>query len=205
MKNLLYRKFEEYRIIKKGHFLLSDGGHAENYINKDKICTIPALYSEVIQHLFNTLIPELDNFDIITGPAVAGVVYASPVAFCCHKMFVYPEKKIVHDKTVMKFRDIFHNTIKGKSVVIIEDIVTTGASIRKVINAIEELGGIVYGVVSIFDRSDDVLMDMESVNLCLKFSKSLIHEYIPSWPANLCPLCSLNEIQLTDPKTNVII
>lgn len=210
MKDKLYEEFVKHGIIKKGHFLLSSGKHAEYYVDKDKICTIPLLYNEVIQQLSNMLMSDMlmsewNKIDVITGPAVAGIAYAAPVAYYLRKKFVYPEKKEVNGKDLMQFRNIFHDTVKDKNIVIIEDIVTTGGSIRKTVKAIESLGGNVYGIVSIFDRSKDALTDIGNSIDSLMFTKSLITIYIESWSDDSCPLCYLNDIPLTDPKTDGII
>ena len=204
VKNHLYDDFIYYQIIKKGHFKLTTGVHSQFYVDKDKICTIPVLYNQVVQNIINNLTSYFDKFDIVTGPAVAGITYAAPVAHRLGKSFVYPEKKINGNTKIMDFRQVFRNKLKDSNVVIIEDIVTTGSSIMKTIKAINRYGGKVKGIVSIFDRSNNAMIKNNIIDSLFTFYKPLITKHIESYPKNSCPLCYLNQ-PLTNPKTGVII
>ncbi len=79
-------------IIQKGHFKLSSGNHSDYYINKDLLNTQPGnknlITSQMAYYLHN--VKEENNVELITGPAVAGIVWASPVADKLNLPFIYP-------------------------------------------------------------------------------------------------------------------
>jgi orotate phosphoribosyltransferase len=175
-------------IIKEGHFKLRSGKHSNKYINKDELFfNLPAMYkvmSEIRELVFS--FPEKN---LITGPAMAGAILASNVAFHFRMPYVYPDKK----GDDMVFRKCFHDVIKGKKVLIIEDIITTGSSVIKTANAIEELGGYVSGVLCICNRGN--------WNPNKLIVKSVLNIELETWDAECCPLCKHTEA--IDPKISL--
>ena len=58
------------------------------YINKDKIYSKQELFKDVVLQLSNIIKDRFDNYDIITGPAIAGAVLAAPISLYLGKDFV---------------------------------------------------------------------------------------------------------------------
>ena len=194
-------------VIKRGHFKLTSGNHSNIYIQKDLIHHHPSTFDLVT----NTLNHLSDNFeyDVVTGPAIAGAIIAREIATCRAKPFVYPEKVIDYDvldemehemqltaiakeeiPTKMVFRRGHDKFISGKRVLIVEDIITTGGSVMDTVDAIDRHDGIVAGVVVIWNRSGWNTYK----------NHSIINRKADHWPSNECPLCMKN-IPITDPKS----
>ena len=215
----LVDKLEIENVIKRGHFLLTSGRHSDVYINKDAIFCNPDLFNDVINIMYMK-VHQLD-FDVVTGPAIAGAVLAAPLARNLGKIFVYPEK-IINGPACpisegMQFRRGYDKVLKDKKVILIEDIITTGGSVLKTIDAIHECGGTVEKVIAIWNRSKWTTEHCEV--------DSIIKETVESWEADDCPMCEawLKEehhkcdtcpstecdcevkYPLTDPKTGYII
>jgi orotate phosphoribosyltransferase len=199
MYNYLRNQLIEKGIIKEGHFILTSGKHSNRYVNKDKILLYPDLYSSIINGLASQVEANIgsENIDVITGPAVAGISFASPLSLRLNKSLVYPEKgkryhyleKDIFDtiEDAMLFRDVFKSYLKDKKVLIVEDIVTTGISIKQTIQSIIEAGGEVVGILCIWNRNPKVVsISFENKNYSLY---SLISEEIQSWDKENCPLC----------------
>jgi orotate phosphoribosyltransferase len=214
MKNLIYHQFKEREIIKEGHFKLTSGKHSDKYINKDKILLYPELYSLIIDKFVTQIEANIgsNNIDVVTGPAVAGISFASPLAIRLNKSMVYPEKgkkwkyieKDIYDsiEDAMVFRDVFKTFLKGKKVLIVEDIVTTGLSIKQTIQSILEVGGEIIGILCIWNRDpkvNNIFFGNKNYTLY-----SLISEEVQSWEKDECPLCK-NNISLFNPKNNEIL
>lgn len=183
MKDLVDR-LEEHGVIKRGHFKLSSGRHSNTYINKDSAYCIPELFKEIFVRMLMEV--TMYQHDVITGPALAGAVLAAPLSLYTGTIFVYPEK--VNGKMV--FRRGYDKILKNKRVLLIEDIITTGASVQKTVNAIETNGGTVVCVVAIWNRSGwkpgyPVV--------------SLIYESVESWSEEECIECKKGT-KLQDPK-----
>jgi orotate phosphoribosyltransferase len=207
----LIDQMKQENIIMEGHFKLRSGKHSNFYINKDSIYSNPELFSRVGIGLVEKIQQNFNDYDIITGPAIAGAILASPISIILNKTFVYPEKiqelsKIslnvsgslqtevcnIIKNEYMGFRRGYDKLLKDKKVVIVEDIVTTGNSILLTKDAVELCGGKVIGCVVIWNRSgDDTILPLEM--------HSLIKNVVKSWDLIDCPLCS-NKVELTDPK-----
>jgi orotate phosphoribosyltransferase len=183
--------FERENVIKRGHFLLASKRHSDVYINKNMITTTAELFNIVVIRLMCRVI-EFAPYKIVTGPATAGAILASAVAIRENKGLVYPEKVQVNNQTTMKFQRGYDKVIEGKSILLIEDIITTGNSVQQTINAIEECNGNIVGILAIWNRSG---WEPEKYEI-----RSLINDHVMSWDKNECPLCK-NNINLTDPKT----
>lgn len=209
--------FEEYKVIKTGHFKLTSGKHSNQYINKDAIYSNPVLFNRVVIRMVRTLDPYINTFDVITGPAIAGAVLAAPISLqLFNKVFVYPEKAIhselandpnngVSETKIMKFRRGYDKILRGKRVWIVEDIITTGSSIEKTMMAILKCGGKVVGISAIWNREawkpDSQHCPYIKIKdlVGIQFA-SLINEHVSSyWPGE-CPYCREGRIPLQDPK-----
>jgi orotate phosphoribosyltransferase len=175
----LYEAFKQNNIIEKGHFVLRSGLHSDTYIRKTKIITNSYLYNEVTRLLADevTRIFKLNEYDIITGPAVAGLCFAAPVAIELGKPLIFPEKKS-KESNKMEFRPEFKKFLPNKKVIIIEDITTTGRSILETSEEIFKLGGIPIAAFCIINR-----------NSKLKEIKGRIYSYT-------FPVCSLITIDI---------
>lgn len=206
-------EFTRAGVIKEGHFLLSSGLHSSQYINKDMILVDPHLRRMVVNvfadYLRNITIET--GYCIFTGPAVAGSMFANLVADALKAFFVYCEKQ---SNGTMKFSRGFDKVLKGNDVVIIEDIITTGSSVIKTINAVKECGGIPKVVVCIWNRgtwegeyqceyhgSLGRVGDKdttEQINI-----GSIITKKIASYFPVDCPMC--DESNPSDPKTGELL
>lgn len=192
----LKEKLKSYNIIKEGHFQLTSGYHSNYYINKDKIWHYPILYSNIIyefyKDIYNYLISSIGAFEknfVITGPAVSGSVWASLLAYKLSIPFAYCEKS----ESYMIYRRGFDHLLWNKKVIIIEDIITTGSSIQKTIDAIKRCNGNSILVFAIWNR-DPNKKKIDDVPI-----KSLINEKVKSYSPEECPLCKKN-IPLENPK-----
>jgi len=189
-------------IIEKKHCILRSGKHSDEYIKKTKITLYPSLFPYIIHYLHDeiTFQYKREEYDIITGPAVAGICFAAPVAFLLRKPFIFPEKvsKIVSDdinnlitveikKSFMEFREEYQNSLKRSKVIIIEDIITTGGSVEKTAYSIFKYGGIPIAVFCLWNRDPNIQYIVLKNRINYKIPiYSLINEPINSWNANEC-------------------
>lgn len=213
----LVKQFIELGIVKKDHYKLTSGNHSDLYCSKDAINLHPLLRTEVLVNLSKMagkFIVDL-NFQpheyaekvVITGPAVAGAIWAAPVAGKWQLPFVYPEKAKVEKGTMMEsnqgtedvmiFRRGYDKFLKGKLVIIVEDIISTGKSINLTADAIKRCEGIPLAAVAIWNRTG-ATFDFPC--------ESIINQEVPMWAPGVdtCPLCDQG-VPLMDPKTDTEI
>lgn len=168
----------------EGHFKLTSGRHSSRYIEKIKILQNPEKASELCKLLAERL-SELE-FDVVVGPAYGGIALAFEVARQLDKKFIFTQRK----EDVMSIRSGFD--LEGiKKAVIIEDIVTTGGSVKEVIDCLKTNNIEVVAVGAIVDRSGG------EINFGCEFVP-LLTLSVPSWEPDLCDLCR-NNVPLTQP------
>ena len=88
-----------------------------------------------------------DDFDVVAGVATAGIPHGMLLADALHKPFIY-----VRDKPKAHGRQnaIEGNLQEGQSVLVVEDLISTGGSALKAVDTLEASGATVVGVVAIF-------------------------------------------------------
>jgi len=198
----LYESLKNNNIIESKHCVLRSEKHSNTYIRKIKITTIPYLYSLVMEKLTAAIFDKfkLNEYDIITGPAVAGICFAAPIALALGKPFIFPEKEFYnvqidkhhnYEKFNITFRKEFHNILKYKRVIIIEDIITTGGSVVKTANSVFKLGGSTIAVFCIWNRNPTKEFIKYGICNTLNFPiYSLISKKIDDWTKEECPICN---------------
>ena len=138
--------FEETEALMYGHFVLSSGMHSDAYFQCAKVLQYPkylSLFSEILSSHFSNL-----SIDKVISPAIGGIVLGTEVGRQLDKRTIFSER--VDGK--MQLRRGFEIN-PGEKILIIEDVLSTGGSIREVSDLINEHEGIIVGIGIIVDRS----------------------------------------------------
>ena len=114
---------------------------------------------------------------MVAGPALGGVILAYEVARSLGVRNIFAER----ENGKMTFRRGFHVN-PGERVLVVEDVVTTGGSVREVIELLRETGAEVAGVGAVVDRTGG------SVDFGVPFRSMMLMEH-RTWEASECPLC----------------
>ncbi len=174
-------------VLDNDHFVGTSGRHMGVYINKDVLMPHTEDLSEVCQ-LFAEKYKDAD-IDVVVGPAIGGILFSTWIAHHLTKLkgkeilSLYTEKTPEGDQVFRRGND---KLVAGKKALIIEDTVTTGGSVMKVVNSVRQAGGEVVDVCVMINK------DPEHVNseaLGVPFS-SLSTLPVPTYTAEECPLCS---------------
>jgi orotate phosphoribosyltransferase len=166
---------ERTGVLKKGHFLLSSGRHSDQYMQMAQLLQYPAEAKEAgiaVAKLFAD-----QQIDLVVGPALGGVIIAHEVASSLGVRCIFAERK----EGEMQIRRGFE-VEAGQRVLVIEDVVTTGGSVKEVIALLEERGAKVIGVGSLVDRT-------KGENPFEVPYKALKAVQIESYLAEDCPFC----------------
>lgn len=166
---------ERTGVLKKGHFLLSSGRHSDHYMQMAQLLQHPAEAGEA-GHAVAKLFAD-ENIDLVVGPALGGVIIAHEVASSLGVRCIFAERK----EGEMQIRRGFE-VEAGERVLVIEDVVTTGGSVKEVIALLEERGAKIVGVGSLVDRT-------KGENPFDVPYKALKAVQIESYVAKDCPLC----------------
>jgi len=171
------RKFEEAGAIQRGHFKLTSGVHSDIYIQ----CAQVMQYPEFMNNLCSELGKKFrgDDVDVIVGPAVGAIIMAHIMARVLGPWVraIFTER----ENGKMTLRRSF-KIKKGEKVLVVEDVTTTGSSVKEVIDIVKERQGKVVGVGALIDRSGG------KIDFGVK-TQSLLTLDIKTYLPEVCPLC----------------
>ncbi len=133
-----------------GDFELASGQKSNYYIDLSKV----VLDSKGLKLISWSIIDNIDTFavDTIGGPAYGGIPLVSGVL----TLVQYPLKGFFFRKELKEHRkkELVEGYLeKGSNVILVEDVVTTGKSLIKVIEAVEAKGCNIVQLISVVDRS----------------------------------------------------
>src|SRR4051812_25305223 len=121
-------------VINNSHIVGTSGKHMSLYINKDALYPHTQAVSE-IGRLFALKHKKL-AIDVVAGPALGGIILSTWTAYHLSKMVKRDILGIYSEKTQEKeqiFTRGYDALVKGKNILIVEDIVTTGGSVKKLV------------------------------------------------------------------------
>lgn len=162
--------------IMHGHFLLTSGLHSPHYVEKFNVLQHPK-YTELLCRAMAEKFKDQD-IDTVVGPVTGGILLAHETGKALGTRAIFTER----ENGKMTFRRGF-SLKKGERVLIVEDIVTTGGSIKEVIDVVREFGGIPVAVAMLVDRSNG------KVNFDGVPCTALLHMDVEAYAPEECPLC----------------
>jgi orotate phosphoribosyltransferase len=143
----LERELKARGALLDGHFKLSSGRHSNRFVQKFRILEDPKLVEPVaraIADAFRKLEPTL-----VVSAAVGGIILGYEVARALGTKAIFVEK----ENGVPVLRRSFHVDPEDR-VLVVEDVVTTGGSVKEVINVVRKSGASVAGVGVIVQRGE---------------------------------------------------
>ncbi|MDR1621345.1 MAG: orotate phosphoribosyltransferase [Synergistaceae bacterium] len=177
--------FRRTGVMQEGHFKLTSGRHSDRYMQCARLFQYPAESAKVCTEIVEFFRDK--NVDLVAGPAIGGIVMAYEAAriLCTYKAGVrniFAER----ENGVMTLRRGFQ-VEPGQRALVVEDVVTTGGSVKEVIELLHAQGVEVVGVGAVVDRSNG------AVEFKAADSKIPFHAFaalnVESWEPDACPLC----------------
>ena len=171
---------KERGALLEGHFRLSSGLHSSQYLQCARVLMDPALATRLGADLAAALRDVLgaDKPGAVVAPALGGILLAHELARALGCRGLFTERQ----EGIMLLRRGF-TLDPGETVVVAEDVITTGGSTREVIDAVRTRGARVVAVGCVVDRSGGAAD--RGVPL-----RSLLGLDIPTYPPATCPLCA---------------
>lgn len=168
--------FRRTGVMQEGHFVLTSGRHADRYMQCARLFEYPR-YSETLSAELARKFADR-KIDLVAGLALGGVILAYEVARQLGVRNIFAER----EAGAMTFRRGFA-VPAGARVLVVEDVVTTGGSVREVLELVKGAGGQTVGVGAVVDRSAG------GVDFGVDF-RAIVSMEIASWDAAACPLCA---------------
>jgi len=173
--------FEEVRALLSGHFLLSSGNHSNRYLQCALVTQHPRVAARLAEALAQSFLSQ--PIDVVLGPAVGGIVIAQEVAQALSRGGNHKVRALFCERVdgKMALRRGFSLT-SGERVLAVEDVITTGGSVKEAITLAKAAGAEVIGVGSFIDRSATTPDLGAPLTSLLKIQAEI-------WPPDQCPLC----------------
>ncbi len=173
-------------IITNNHILYTSGKHGAEYVNKDAIYP----HTSAISHLCEMFAEQFlkDDIDVVLAPAVGGIVLTQWTAYHLQKktgrevLAVYAEKQSDGEFALKRG---YGDLVDSKNVLVVEDILNTGGSAKKVVELVKDSLGIVVGLAVLCNRGGVKPEDVGYVPRIF----SLVEIDFKAWEASDCPLC----------------
>tara|TARA_B100000927_G_scaffold290815_1_gene290692 strand:+ start:2232 stop:3392 length:1161 start_codon:yes stop_codon:yes gene_type:complete len=143
----LFEGISEKGIVKKGKFVLSSGDHSDTYIDLRSLSAYPETFYEVC-HKISELVKKENH---ILGVETASISVSSHVSFILNRPFGFVRKEKKDHGSRRLVEGIKPSTSR---VTLIEDVVTTGASVLNALRKAQEEGYKVDQVICIIDRTN---------------------------------------------------
>ncbi|MEE9162486.1 MAG: orotate phosphoribosyltransferase [Candidatus Neomarinimicrobiota bacterium] len=159
----------------EGHFELTSGQHSDRYIEKFRLLEQPEALDAAAAAVIDGVAPE--EVDVVLGAAVGGILLAGAVARLLGRRIIFTERVGGH----MAFRRGF--ALKaGERVLVVDDIVTTGGSIRELLAVVRAARAEIQSVVCLVNRNEkDIDVGVPK--------RALLRLPLASWAPTACPLC----------------
>ena len=177
---------QEVGAFRAGHFAFTSGLHAGTYVNKDAIYPHVNYVSQLCRAMAEKF--RADDVEVVIGPAVGAVILSTWTAhhlseINCRDVYgVYADKDADSGFVIRRGYD---KIIAGKRCLIVEDLTTTGGSIKKVVDAARAASADVVGAIAICNRGG---VSKEMVGELPRF-EALVSLQLNQWPAEVCELC----------------
>jgi orotate phosphoribosyltransferase len=147
MKSDIYlEKFKEADALLDGHFILSSGLHSPQYLQ----CALALQYPQDAAFFAKAIAEKLaaEQFDTVASPAIGGLVIGYETARALNVRFIWTERQ----DGEMTLRRGF-SVKKDEKILVVEDVITTGGSVKECIDVLKSHGANVTVAASIIDRS----------------------------------------------------
>jgi orotate phosphoribosyltransferase len=161
---------EETQAVLHGHFLLTSGLHSPTYVEKFNVLQHPEYTEKLCREIAARYAN--DHIELVVGPTTGGILLAHETGKALGTRAIFTERE--NGKMTLKRG---FQIPKGCRVLVVEDIVTTGGSVREVMDVVRAHGGNVVGVGLLVDRSGG------KVDFGVR-TEALLHLSVPTYEKN---------------------
>lgn len=173
-------------ILAGDHFVYVSGDHGSGWIDKDAIYP----HTKRLERLCRDMAQLVKDWqaEVVCGPAMGGAIVAEWIAHELDILSVYAEHDPNPDPHALRGQFIlrrgYDHVVAGKRVLVVDDIVNTGYSIKQTADVVQQAGGNIIGAACLVSRGN-----VGTAGLGVERYAYLLEYKIPAWPAAQCELC----------------
>ncbi len=174
----IVRQLTRNGLLRDGHFAYRSGLHTSVMVNRDRLLADPNSASQMGYALAKAFFTS--KVDTVATPSVWGAGLAQWIAW-----FLEPRSSVVFaTPTPMGNLDIaanLHDLVEGKRILLIDNLIFTGDTMRRFDHLVTSLGGQVVGIGCLWSNATQDINSRPIVGL--------LNDTFPIWDATTCPLC----------------
>ncbi len=170
---------EARAIVTDSHVVYTSGKHGSAYVNKDAVYPSTAHVAALCRDLADAAAPVRP--EIVCGPAMGGIILAQWTGHHLGIPAVYAEKGSDGGMTLRRGYD---RLVAGKRVLVVEDVLNTGGSVKDAVAAVRAAGGDVVAVAALVNRGG-----VDARDVGVPMLTALLDVALDAWDADACPLC----------------
>jgi orotate phosphoribosyltransferase len=194
LRRAALKKLQEAEVLmRQGHFDYGNGFHGRVYLNPHQLFRYPSTIWRMAQDLLDVLPGDLlDSTEVVAGPSTGGALLAHTIAGLLdgRRALTHPPcsfAPFAHSEEGFILRGFYEQIIKGRRVLIADDVRNTGKTFDVCAGLVRKAGGEVLATVEICDRMESVI-DVGVPNYALVEYKAP-----DNVPADRCPMCAAGE------------
>lgn len=180
-------------VIADSHIVYTSGKHGTAYVDKNALYPHTAKTSRLCRCLAERFAD--DNVEVVIGPAIGGVILSQWTAHHLSEINGYEVLAVYADKVriwvgtehynQIMIRETLHRFIQGKRILVVDDVMTTGGSTKRVVEATRAIGGNVIGLGVLCNRGGITPQDVADVPKLT----ALVDVKLDAYDEATCPLC----------------
>jgi orotate phosphoribosyltransferase len=177
-------------LIRDGHFDYGNGYHGRVYLNPHQLFRHPSTIWRFAQDLIDVLPSDLvQQTEVVAGPVTGGALLAHTIAglLDSRRSLTHPPcsfAPFTYDPSGgFTLRTFYREELKGKRVLLADDVRNTGGTFARCAALVEDAGGTVLATAQIYDRCE-AIVDLGVPNIALADYRAP-----ENYNADDCPLC----------------
>jgi len=177
-------------LLSSGHFDYANGYHGAVYVNPHQLFRHPSTIWRFAQDLIDLLPAEMiQQTEVVAGPVTGGALLAHTIAglLDSRRSLTHPPCSFApfnyDGDCSFTLRNFYRNELKGKRVLLADDVRNTGETFARCATLIKDAGGTVLATVEIYDRCEAVVK-LDVPNIALAEFRAP-----DNYEAADCPLC----------------
>lgn len=162
-KNELIQLLKDNNVVKYGQFTLSSGRKSDYYVDMKRAITDPEILLKIAEIITEKL--EDEEVDKVAGPALGAIPIVTAVSITSS----IPMLMIRKEKKGYGTSELIEGDLNPKdTIVVLEDVTTTGNSLIKAIKAVSSNGGIVNKAFVVVDREEGAIDNLKEIGVVLE-------------------------------------
>lgn len=175
----LLELFQELGVVSSGHFVLSSGRHSDEYWEKFRLLEWPRVTEQLCSEIAERY--QQSAISAVVGPTTGGALLAQEVGRQLHARCILAEPSAHYGRELRRGFTL----ARAEKVIIVDDVLTTGLSLRETLDAIRPYQPDIVGIEVLIDRSGEMAGKQFNVPCSALLSVST-RTYSPEE----CPLCT---------------